>query len=266
MKVSIIMPVHNGGDMLVRCLQSISSQSLSDFEIIAVNDGSTDQSLRVLHQYQEQEPRLVVLSQENRGVSAARNLALKHAKGEFIRFVDCDDVLPPDSLAQLVDKAERQNAQLAIAPFLEIVPGHTIKRTQIPLEICLDKAAYLSRVRQFPRCFFYSALWNKLYRRDLIEQNHLAFAEDISWSEDFLFNMEYLTYIERAAVLDTPVYEYHRNTSGLTLKFVRSFVFHPVQTISLFQRLYVNYRDVCLHSENVSMRDHLHFLKKTTGC
>jgi glycosyltransferase involved in cell wall biosynthesis len=90
-KISIIIPVYNAENYLEECLLSISQQTFGDFEILAINDGSTDRSLEILKKYQAKEPRLQVISQENKGVSAARNLGLDNAKGEYIAFVDADD-------------------------------------------------------------------------------------------------------------------------------------------------------------------------------
>jgi len=266
MKVSIIIPVYNGGSKLLRCLQSVTQQTFSDFEIIAVNDGSTDESLCVLQEYQRQEPRLNVYDTENHGVSAARNFALKHARGKYIRFVDCDDVLPADSLERLVSRMEADQAQLAIAPFLEVRGSEVIKRTQISGSDCLNQQAYLTCVRQYPRCFYYSVLWNKLYHRSLIEKHRLSFDESLSWSEDFLFNIQYLAHVDTVAVLDTPVYQYYHYVSGLTLKFTRTFILHPFKTLRMFRLLYINYRNVCLQKKGASLRAYLLFLKKTNGC
>lgn len=265
MKASIILPVYNGGEWLEPCLQSISAQTFDDFEIIAVNDGSTDDSLSVLQQYSCREPRLKVFSTVNQGVSAARNLALSKAQGDYIRFVDCDDLLPSDSLRQLICQAEEHNAQLAVAPFDEVLGPHQTTRTLISSAGCFERDAYLACVRQYPRSFFYSVLWNKLYRRELIERDHLAFDCDVAWSEDFLFNMDYLAYVERVAVLDTPVYQYRHHVSGLTLHFAETFVFHLPSTLKLFGKLFARYHAACLKGQHATLREYLLFFRETHG-
>jgi glycosyltransferase involved in cell wall biosynthesis len=116
-KISIIIPVYNAENYLEECLLSISQQTFGDFEILAINDGSTDRSLEILKKYQEKEPRLQVISQENKGVSAARNLGLENAQGEYITFVDADDWLHPETLEQYIEIAKKKS-DIVISQFL----------------------------------------------------------------------------------------------------------------------------------------------------
>ena len=110
-KVSIIMPIYNVAQYLEETLDSILNQSLTDFEVIAVNDGSTDNSEEILKKYQQKDRRIIYFSQENQGQSVARNLALKHASGEYIYMMDSDDVLSgPDVLLTCYEYAEKNHA------------------------------------------------------------------------------------------------------------------------------------------------------------
>ena len=117
-KISIIIPVYNAEQYLEECLLSISQQTFTDFEILAINDGSTDRSLEILKKYQEKEPRLKVFSQVNKGVSAARNLGLDNAKGDYITFVDADDWLHPETIEKYIEIAEKENSDIVISQFL----------------------------------------------------------------------------------------------------------------------------------------------------
>ena len=109
-KVSVILPVYNVGPYLEEALQSLCSQTLSDIEIIAVNDGSTDRSEEILHRFQQHDSRISYYNQPNRGQSAARNAALSRAQGDYIYFMDSDDVLAPDALRQCYDYITRTHA------------------------------------------------------------------------------------------------------------------------------------------------------------
>lgn len=102
-KVSVILPVYNVAPYLDEAMQSLLAQSFQDFEVIAVNDGSTDHSLEILEKYAAQDSRISCYSQENQGQSAARNLALQHAQGEFIYFMDSDDTIKPDAISICYD-------------------------------------------------------------------------------------------------------------------------------------------------------------------
>ena len=94
-KISVVIPVYNAAPYLQRCLDSIYSQSYKNLEIICINDGSTDKSLEILSTYAKKEKRLVVISQENKGASAARNAGIERATGDFISFIDADDYILP---------------------------------------------------------------------------------------------------------------------------------------------------------------------------
>lgn len=110
-KVSVILPIYNVAPYLDETFQSLIKQSLQDIEIIAVDDGSTDNSKKIIKRYQQQDPRIITFSQENRGQSAARNLALKHAKGQYIYMMDSDDILTDsNALETCYEYAERNKA------------------------------------------------------------------------------------------------------------------------------------------------------------
>ena len=96
--ISVIIPAYNAGRFIEGCINTIFNQTYRDFEIIVVNDGSSDNTLDILNSLAKKDARLKVISQKNGGVSAARNTALKHAKGEFITYVDADDSLPKNSI------------------------------------------------------------------------------------------------------------------------------------------------------------------------
>jgi len=264
-KVSIILPVHNGEKWIAACLDSILEQSYENFEVIAIDDGSVDDSALILAEYQEKDARIQTITTENRGVSAARNLGLVQAEGDYIRFVDCDDTLPKDSLKELVCAMEKNDAQLAIGPFCEMALGNVIKRALLKEECVLSKQEYLDHLRQYPRSFFYSVLWNKLYKRELITEHHLRFDESISWSEDFLFNIHYIQHITSVAVLEKSVYDYHHHVSGLTGGFAKTVPKHPFASLWLLLYLFREYCRHCLNDGERKWHDYRAFFKGTHG-
>ena len=106
-RVSVIVPVYNVEKYLKQCLDSLINQTLEDIEIICVNDGSTDSSLNILEEYQNKDNRIKIISQENKGVSAARNLGLKNAKGEYLLFIYADDWVELNALEELFNNIGR---------------------------------------------------------------------------------------------------------------------------------------------------------------
>jgi len=117
-KISVIVPVYNGEKYLLECLQSIQKQTFSDWECICVDDGSKDESLSILQGIAQKDARFRVISQPNGGVTSARRNGVEHATGEYIRFVDCDDVLPPDSLEILMRRKEEYDAEIVIGSWM----------------------------------------------------------------------------------------------------------------------------------------------------
>ena len=105
-RISVIMPCYNSGRYLAECIDSVLAQTVLDFELILIDDGSSDDTMTIASRYAEMDSRVSVYYQENSGVSAARNLGLMHASGEWITFVDSDDILPEDALEWLLTGAE----------------------------------------------------------------------------------------------------------------------------------------------------------------
>ena len=124
--ISVIMPVYNTGKYLERCLNSIINQTYTNWELIAVNDGSTDNSLEILKSYAQKDNRIIVLEQENQGQSVARNNGIKVAKGEYILMMDSDDLLIDNKIGILLDIAIRNKPDILTADFLPIFINYTI--------------------------------------------------------------------------------------------------------------------------------------------
>ena len=113
-KISVIVPIYNDDRYLHECLDSIINQTFEDIEIICVNDGSTDESLNILKQYESRDCRVKVISQENKGVGAARNAGIKIASGEYIYFIDADDFLELTGLEEMYDLSQQMDLDLLI--------------------------------------------------------------------------------------------------------------------------------------------------------
>ena len=118
-KISVIIPIFNTRKFLNKCLDSLLNQSLTDIEIICVDDGSTDNSLKILKSYANKDDRVKVLTRENNGAGAARNLGLKYVNGKYILFVDSDDWFEEDGLKLLYDKAEQLNVDILLFDSIE---------------------------------------------------------------------------------------------------------------------------------------------------
>ncbi len=213
--VSVIVPVYNAGAYLRSCLESLRDQTWAELEVLLVDDGSTDNSLSICEEFQAADPRFKVIHQSNAGVSAARNRGLAAARGKYIQFADGDDKLPLDATEILVTPGEKQGADLVIGHFYRVVEDRMAQQGHIKKECYLNRADYAEQMMKAPANYYYGVLWNKLYRRSIVEKRGLRFDEAVAWCEDFLFNLEYLRDCRLIAAVPKPVYYYYKREGSL---------------------------------------------------
>ena len=226
--VSVIIPVYNAKDHIARCIESVCRQTWKNLEILLINDGSRDASPEVCRIYAQRDKRITLINKPNSGVSATRNLGLSMAKGKYLQFVDSDDYLAPSATALLVQKAEANAADLVIAHYYRVeypyggpessdLPGAAPVVTPLGFldEGFLDKRGFAQNLMAEPASFYYGVMWNKLYRREIVAEHGIRCSEELEWSEDFLFNLEFIRYAERFYSMASPVYYYVQNPASI---------------------------------------------------
>lgn len=262
--VSIILPVYNAQNHIARCLDSICAQTWQNIEVIVLNDGSKDQSLPVCEEFRARDSRIVLVDKANSGVSDTRNLGLKLASGKYVQFVDSDDYIDPDFTEHLVTAAEQNNADLVIAPYKMVIPAGATKPEQVlekiqddlgvmsvakPPEVreygflpegVYDKDTFARRLMDKPASYFYSVLWNKLYRRDILADHHLQFTSEVRWAEDLVFNLEYILYANVFVSISKAGYHYVQNPQSIchTQINLASIVQNKLQVFRYYKELY----------------------------
>lgn len=216
MKVSIIIPVYNACRYLAECLESVIAQTFQDIEIICINDGSTDDSVKILKEFQKRDARFIVINQKNQGVSAARNAGLEIATGKYIGFVDSDDTITPEFFETLYEIVEQNQCDVVFSRSLSsermIQNNRKYTRKEIGSEI-------------LPLYFKedgHNAIWNKLYAASLIQNNNLLFPVGKTHGEDAEFNILFLLYAESLFTVDYGGYHY-RETEGSATRNVTKF-------------------------------------------
>lgn len=210
-QITVIIPVHNGEAHISDALDSLLRQSFSDYQIIIVNDGSTDNTLSVCRKYQNRHANITIIDKEKTGVSASRNQALKQTDTPFVTFVDADDTVKPNHLEILYKEITEYNADLSItAPNYVAGEGYTGK-TQNNSEdtgdvhiLGRDEAMFRALKSEDYKGF----VWNKLYKTEIICKNNICFDESISMKEDLLFTAEYLKHCTKAVYTDVRTYNY----------------------------------------------------------
>ena len=213
--VSLIIPVYNAEKYLRRCLTSAMEQTFKDMEILVVNDGSTDESLAICREYAQMDPRFHIINKENTGVSDSRNRAIQIAKGDYLQFMDSDDWLTPDATETFVYAPQKFNCDRVIADFYRVDKAVFTEKQHIRERGLLTREQFATYMMQDPADFYYGVLWNKLYRRDLVEKYHLRMDVSVNWCEDFLFNLEYILHANVFYALQAPVYYYVKTKGSL---------------------------------------------------
>lgn len=214
-QVSIIVPVYNAEEYLPACLESIRGQTWKDLEVWLVNDGSRDGSLALCREAAAADSRFHVIDQPNSGVSAARNAGMDAATGQYLQFIDGDDRLPANAVESLVRAARTTGADLVIGRFYRISGSRQALQGHIRGRRVLTRREFAEEMVKAPANFYYGVLWNKLYRRSIIQEHRLRCPEDVSWCEDFLFNLEYIKYVRLVAAIPEPVYCYIKRAGSL---------------------------------------------------
>ena len=216
MKLSLIVPVYNTREYLEKCMESILNQTWEDLEILCVNDGSTDDSGAILEQYARRDSRVQVISQENRGLSAARNAGLRRATGEYVCFVDSDDCLEPNACRRLALEILGKEPDLVIfgartLPMEELQKDPWLMRTLSPRDAILRESD-LRGLMQMPGAWPF--VWRNCVRRELLQREGLWFDESIRYGEDTVFQMCLLPACQRVAFLSDRLYIYRKDRPG----------------------------------------------------
>jgi glycosyltransferase involved in cell wall biosynthesis len=217
-KVSIIVPVYNAEEGLRRCVDSILTQEFEDFELLLMDDGSSDGSPALCDEFAARDPRVKVVHKENSGVSDTRNQALDLARGEFIQFVDADDWITSDATKLLVRSAERTGCDMVISDFYRVVGDRVSRKGCIEVNAPITPVQYADFMIENPANYYYGVIWNKLIRREIVERHALRMDPELTWCEDFIFNMEYITHCERIYPLRVPIYYYVKTEGSLVAK------------------------------------------------
>lgn len=210
--VSIVMPVYNVDAYVARAVESLQNQTLRDFELLIVDDGSTDRSGDICDRIAERDIRVDVFHTPNGGAPAARNFALDRARGTYIYFVDADDWAEPTMLADMVSAAERDQADMVVAGFyIDTYYGggseHLSEIKHAPAATYNQLDFRHNAYKLFDQNLLYTP-WNKLFLRARIEEKGIRFKPTF-W-DDFPFVLDYIRDCERVTVLDNAYYHFIR--------------------------------------------------------
>lgn len=209
--ISVIVPVYNTEPYLHRCLDSILAQTFTDFELLLIDDGSTDRSGMICDEYAAKDKRVRVFHKENDGVSSARNVGLDNARGEWVAFVDADDSMTDNALSNII--LERD---LILFPYFMQKANN---RTLVSLEFVSSDS--FEEIKQLLACHIqdgiFKTVWSKLFRRKLI--GNLRFNESVKIGEDHLFLLMYLIKVRSIQIMKEPFYIYNESEIQFSAKY-----------------------------------------------
>lgn len=203
-EVSVIVPVYNTAACLPRCLDSLLAQTFGDFEAILVDDGSTDESPAILSAYAEKDPRFLVVTRENGGLSAARNSGIRLARGEYLAFLDSDDAFDPAFLEKMAGKAKREKLDLVLCAFTYVYPDG--RRVSAPTRHHLSGEPVREYLLSEPMAPV------RLFRRALFQE--VAFREGIYY-EDLELTPSFAGKTDRIGFIDECLYDYYRRDGSI---------------------------------------------------
>lgn len=226
--VSVIVPVYNAKNVLHRCLDSIACQTFADFEVLLINDGSTDESPAICAAYCEKDPRFKLITQKNAGPAAARNTGIDNSKGEYLAFVDSDDYIEPDMLQVLTEAARTSQAQITVYGFC-IERGdssdcytYACKPGVYKAEACRKLAVDSIDIHTKNNIPPYS--WVRFVQGDFLKKLDLRFDPGVYRSEDYLYWVQVHFQADCVCMLtDRALYHYVDNAASITHNYVKGY-------------------------------------------
>ena len=226
--ISVIVPVYNSASRLDRCVESLASQTYDNLQIILVNDGSRDNSGSICDAWAEKDNRIVVIHKSNGGVGKARNTGLDAAHGKYVAFIDSDDYLSANMFQSLITTANACQADQVccnaydvllsgIRPTMHAFANAVVQKGDIFNQLIVS---LIRPEMEGSKASLLQALWNKLYLRKTIEDNHIRFDTELTYAEDWLFNVNFYRFANCVAFIPDHLYFYDRTTEGsLSKKF-----------------------------------------------
>lgn len=209
-KISVVVPVYNIAAYLPKLVDSVCRQTVEDFELLVVDNNSTDDVWAYMQQAAARDARILPLKQPKQGVGAARNLGLEHARGTYVIFLDGDDSVEPDLFASMLALVDTPSAQadMAMCGYVTEYQGEVVGKTAVDGPEQMTREEFLCELYEDDTIDYQGFIWDKLFRRELIEEHQIRFREDISFNEDRLFITQYMLYAKDVAVIPRHLYHY----------------------------------------------------------
>ncbi len=238
MRYSLIIPVYNAQSTLRRCLDSIVNQPFSDYELLLINDGSTDGGDAVCREYADKYSCIRYFAKENGGVSSARNLGLDEAKGEYILFADSDDYVSENYFSVISSSLDDCSADLLLFGYRNFGTNTLERDTGVFFEN--TEIGVAERVSYAMHRYLFSSLCNKVFKRQIIEQHNIRFANDLAIGEDQTFIFAYAMHIRSIASVSDKLYNVDVSGENSLSRKARPYLTEQLTEVN--RRMYAAYR------------------------
>ena len=260
--ISVIIPVYGAENYLPRCLDSLMNQSLSNIEIILINDGSPDQSPMICEEYSKRDPRFKTFHQENKGISNSRNRGIDLANGMYLMFVDNDDWVEKDYCKFLFNTLISEEVDLVMC-------GYKIHyRNKVKIESTETSTKYFKSdiIKSFQNQIedgtnlLGNLVWAKIFRKDIIKNNRIYFNTKLKFADDILFINQYQQHVECFIQLPDILYNYNRiNENSVTLNYIPNYY---DEIIFVKQKIFELYKDSFKFTEEQWYYQHIRVAAK----
>lgn len=215
-QVNIIIPVYNNANEIGNCLESIVNQTFKNWEVVCIDDGSTDNTPDILDSWATRDKRITVIHQKNGGASSARNAGLDICTAPFITMVDADDTIEANALEKAYNAMQSHPCDIVIFGTRRI----TEKHPDVIMHPSIQEGLQMAGASDFPHKI-HPASWAKLYRTDIIQQHNIRFPHGIAMGEDYLFNAQYWCYVKKVFCIKEALYAYRDSESSVCKKFMK---------------------------------------------
>lgn len=259
-KVNIIIPVYNSEKYIADCIESIQNQSYNNVEVILIDDGSTDNSAKIIKKYTEKNTNIKYFWQENAGAPVARNFGIKKSDGDYIMFLDSDDILEENSIQNMVSIMEMKESQLVLGNYEEIDE----QRHKIKDVIEHDQVLEYENEDVFKCATFVPYPGNKMYSNKVIKENNIEFA-NVKIGQDLNFYTKYLAYCKKVVSIPDIIAQYRIVNGGISRSYTLK-VLDIIQTMEDIKKAYQNLNLVEIYKRYISIVELVNYnaqLRKT---
>ncbi|MGN1008290.1 MAG: glycosyltransferase family 2 protein, partial [Butyricicoccus sp.] len=217
--LSVIIPAYNAVEYIEACVESIIAGTFHDLEVLLIDDGSTDGTGPLCDRLAEKYTAVRVFHTDNRGLAEARNLGIEHAAGQYIGFADADDTVAPNMFESMV-KGMSEDVQLVVCRYLRCQEKEAQRMgSPVNAKETVNQAETMERLMKTEYGAF---VWNKLFRKEILQAEHIRFPQNCRATEDLFFTWEYVQHCKKAVFLDVPLYFYIMRSGSIMNTFRQS--------------------------------------------